>query len=102
MENQWKPKENKLFQWKANENLRNLGNDFQNQGKLVWRAIGQFLNGILKGFLSKSTEIGLERILVEFRSKSMEIGMESFWLTSQWNPWGIPSHYNEHWPGENP
>ena len=54
-------------------------NSFQNQWKLVWRALGQFPNGILKEFLSKSTEIGLERILMEFLSKSMAINLESSW-----------------------
>jgi len=32
---------------------------------LVWRALGQFLNGILKEFLSITMEIGLERITNE-------------------------------------
>jgi len=43
-------------------------NAFQNQWKLVWRALGQFPNGILKEFLSITMKIGPERILMEFFS----------------------------------
>ena len=85
--------------------MESLRNSFQYQWKLVWRALGQFPNGILKEFLSismeiclerilmeylsKSTEIGLERILMEFLSKSIEIGLESSWSMFIWNPYGI-------------
>ena len=82
--------------------MESLMNSFQYRWKLVWRALGQFPNGILKEFLSKSTEIGLERILVEFLSKSMQIGLEISLPISPWNPWGIPSNYNGNWSGENP
>ena len=85
------------FEWKErNGNLagelwgnflmESLNNSFQNQRKLVWRALGQFPNRILKEFFSISVEIGLERILMEFLSKLMEIGLESSWSISQWNP----------------
>ena len=52
--------------------MESLRNSIQYQWKLVWRALGQFPNGILEEFLSISMEIGLERILMEFLSNSME------------------------------
>ena len=57
--------------------MESLRNSPQYQWKLVWRALGQFPNGILKEFLSITMEMGLERILMEFLSKSMETGLES-------------------------
>ena len=42
--------------------MESLRNSVQNQWKLVWRALGQFPNGILKEFLSLTMEIGPERI----------------------------------------
>jgi len=72
---QWK------FVWRES-----LWNSFQNQWQLILRALVEFPSGILKEFLSKSMEIGLERSLVEFLSKSMEIGLGSSWSISQWNP----------------
>ena len=78
--------------------MDSLRKSFQNQWKLIWRAPGQYPNGILKEFLAKSTEMGLERILKEFYSTSMEIGLESSWSISQWNPYGIPFKSNGQLP----
>ena len=57
--------------------MESLRDAFQYQWKLVWRALGRFSNGILEEFLSKSTEVGLQRILMEFLSKLLEIGLGS-------------------------
>ena len=89
---------------------------FQYQWKLVWRALGQFPNEILKEFLSISMEICLERIRMEFVSKLMEnwsgellgiFPMESLrnsfqnqWTWSGENPYGIRFKINGNWSGE--
>ena len=70
----------------ANFAMESLRNSFQYQWKLVWRALGQFPNEILREFLSISMEICLERIRMEVLSKLMEIGLESSWAFFQWNP----------------
>ena len=80
--------------------MESLRNSFQYQWKLVWRALGQFPNEILREFLSISMEICLERILMESLSKSMEIGLQSSWSISQWNPQGIPFKINGDWSAE--
>ena len=80
-------------------------NSFQNQWKLVWGALGQFPNGVLKEFLSKSMEICLERILMEFISNPWKVilrALGQFRLLSQWNPFGIPFKINGNWSEENP
>ena len=53
----------------VNSPMESLRNSVQNQWKLVWRALGKFPYGILK----------------EFLSKSMQFGLESSWPISLWN-----------------
>ena len=86
LRNPYKINTNWFGEFLAHFPMESLRNSFQNQWKLVWRALRQFPNGIL----------------MEFLSISMEIGLESSSSISQWNPYGIPFNINWNLYGKNP